>query len=86
MYNNFLWAPFIGIMRNSITNENFDGHLGLRTKDQDNFHKATKIKIAKSKLSAGCKKLFYFINFVFQQGILLELSKLFFVVVAMLEK
>ena len=36
MYNNFLWAPFIAIMRNSITNENFDGHLGLRKKDQDN--------------------------------------------------
>ena len=84
MYNNFLWAPFTAIMWNSITNENFDGHLGLRTKDQDNFHKATKIKIAKSKLSAGCKKLFTL--FVFQQGIFLELSKLFFVVVAMLEK
>ena len=44
-------------MWNSNTNENFDGHLGLRTKDQDNFHKATKIKIAKLMLPAGCKKL-----------------------------
>jgi len=50
----------MAIMWNSTTNENFGGHLGLRTKDQDNdFHKATKIKnFAKLMLPAGCKKLF----------------------------
>ena len=42
----------MAIMWNSITNENFDGHLGLKTKDQENFHKAAKIKIAKLMLPA----------------------------------
>ena len=32
----------MAIMWNSTTNENFEGHLGLRTKDQDNFIKLPK--------------------------------------------
>ena len=49
----------MAIRWNSITNESFDGHLGLRTKDQDNFHKAIyqNKSGAKLMLPAGFKKL-----------------------------